>query len=140
VQRGARSQARGAASAHERHRPRLRRRSAHRRRRPRPHPIELERRFLRVIRRLPKPLVNAPLGPYNVDFLWPSHRLVVEVDGARFHDHPIARRRDHARDTDLQLRGYLVTRLTWHEITQEPALVRDRVARLLSDRASRTGS
>jgi very-short-patch-repair endonuclease len=101
---------------------------------------ELERRFLRVIRRLPKPLVNAPLGPYNVDFLWPSHRLVVEVDGARFHDHPIARRRDHARDTDLQLRGYLVTRLTWHEITQEPALVRDRVARLLSDRASRTGS
>ena len=50
------------------------------------------------------------------------------VKVGRFHDHPIARRRDHARDTDLQLRGYLVTRLTWHEITHEPALVRERVA------------
>jgi Protein of unknown function (DUF559) len=101
---------------------------------------KLERRFLRLTAALPRPLVNARLGPYTVDFLWPHHRLVVEVDGARYHDHPIARRRDHARDTDLQLRGYLVTRLTWHDITHEHAHVTARLARLLNDRASRTGS
>src|SRR3712207_8485236 len=42
-------------------------------------------------------------------------------DGAPFHEHPIARRRDHARDTDLQLRGYLVTRLTGTTSPTTPA-------------------
>jgi hypothetical protein len=34
---------------------------------------------------LPDPLVNARVGRYEVDFLWPEERLVVEVDGWRWH-------------------------------------------------------
>jgi hypothetical protein len=42
-----------------------------------------ERKLLRLIRdaHLPSPLVNARVGQYEVDFLWPRERVVVEVDG-----------------------------------------------------------
>jgi hypothetical protein len=99
---------------------------------------ELERRFLKAISDLPRPLVNERVGPYLVDFLWPSVRLVVEVDGARFHDHHIARRRDHARDTELQLRGYLVVRFTWQDVVREPETVAARIGRLVTRPATRT--
>jgi very-short-patch-repair endonuclease len=44
---------------------------------------ELESQFLSLCRRhrLSKPVVNAAVGPFTVDFLWPERRLVVEVDG-----------------------------------------------------------
>lgn len=99
---------------------------------------ELERRFLRAVAGagLPRPLVNHRIGPYVVDFAWPEHRLVVETDGARFHDHALARRRDRARDAELQLRGWIVLRAGW----EEPDAVAARVARLLSLPASRRAS
>lgn len=45
----------------------------------------LEERFLAVCSAegVPRPLVNERLGPYEVDFLWPDERLVVETDGRR---------------------------------------------------------
>ena len=44
---------------------------------------ELEGRLLALCRRhrLPRPEVNAGIGSFTVDFLWPDRRLVVEVDG-----------------------------------------------------------
>jgi hypothetical protein len=50
---------------------------------------EAERRLLELIRaaRLPKPRTNVRLRDHEVDFLWPDHRLVVEVDGYAFHSH-----------------------------------------------------
>jgi hypothetical protein len=103
---------------------------------------ELERRFLRAAGRagLPTPQVNVRLGAYVVDFLWPEQRLVVETDGAAFHGHHLAARRDHARDAELQMRGYLVLRLTWQEVVDEPAAATARVARALSLRATRRAS
>lgn len=44
---------------------------------------------------------QAPIGPYIVDFLIPSRRLVVEADGGR-HFHPGA---DALRSADLAARG-----------------------------------
>jgi predicted transcriptional regulator of viral defense system len=48
---------------------------------------ELEDRFLDLLanRRLPRPQVNARLGPFEVDCLWPEAGLVAELDGRTFH-------------------------------------------------------
>ena len=45
------------------------------------------RRFLSLCRKhgLPKPEVNVRVGPYEVDFLWRGHRLIVETDGYATH-------------------------------------------------------
>jgi len=72
----------------------------------------LEVSFLRkVIRRygLPMPLCQAGIEGFHVDFLWPSARLVVEVDGNN-HDQPAMCQADAARDNILHLAGYLVPR------------------------------
>jgi hypothetical protein len=51
---------------------------------------QAERAFLKLIRdaRLPLPEVNARLGPYRPDFLWPEQRLIVELDSYTFHAGP----------------------------------------------------
>ncbi len=54
---------------------------------------------------------QAPVGPYIVDFLIPSCRLILEADGA--HHNPAA---DAARDAYLSARGYRILRLTNHDI------------------------
>ncbi len=84
---------------------------------------ELERRFLGVCRRhqLPPPQVNARLGRFVVDFLWPDQHLIVETDGYRFHRGRQAFEDDRARDLDLQLRGFTVFRITYRQLTQDPA-------------------
>ena len=43
--------------------------------------------FLRICRRhgVPMPQVNAQVGPFTVDFLWREERLIVEVDGWKYH-------------------------------------------------------
>jgi very-short-patch-repair endonuclease len=56
----------------------------------------------------------------------------VETDGARYHDHAIARRRDAAKTAHLQHLGYTVLRLREVETTA--------VARALNRPASRTAS
>ena len=51
-----------------------------------------EEELFRLIRRsgLPRRTVNAQLDRWNLDFYWPEHRLVVEVDGIDFHSHASA--------------------------------------------------
>jgi hypothetical protein len=87
---------------------------------------ELERRFVGTVSKagLPRPLVNALVNGHRVDFLWPEHRLIVELDGWRFHGHRLAFERDRARDVALQLAGYKVLRFTWRQLEDEAAVVR----------------
>jgi very-short-patch-repair endonuclease len=80
-----------------------------------------EVRMLALIRRasLPEPLVNHALtapdhGNCEVDFYWPTHRLIVETDSWRFHGTRHAYEQDRARDAALQADGYKVLRFTWH--------------------------
>jgi very-short-patch-repair endonuclease len=86
---------------------------------------EAERRLLDLIRaaRLPEPQTNVRVGPYEVDFLWPTHRLVVEVDGYAFHSKRSSFERDRRRDQQLTAAGYSVIRITWRQITEEPEAV-----------------
>jgi hypothetical protein len=54
---------------------------------------ELERRFLRLLRRqgLPLPQTGAMVNGFKVDFFWPQLGLVVETDGLRYHRTPAHR-------------------------------------------------
>ena len=86
---------------------------------------EAERALLTLVRRagLPRPVTNVRVGRYEVDALWPSERLVVEVDGFAFHSSREAFERDRERDADLQARGLRVIRVTWRRLTQRPEAV-----------------
>jgi hypothetical protein len=70
-------------------------------------------------------------GSVLVDFCWPDRRLVVEVDGRRFHGSRRAFERDREHDQRLTLAGYRVVRFTWRQITREPKKLGTRLAELL---------
>ncbi len=93
---------------------------------------ELERRFLRLLRKanLPLPVVNRHAENHRVDFHWPAHNLIVETDGRGIHDNPYTFEKDRARDLDLELAGFHVIRLSWRQVTEQP----ERVGELLGTR------
>ena len=81
-----------------------------------------ERVLLSLIRGsdLPEPEVNARIGPWEVDFLWREHGLVVEVDAYSTHSSPWAFERDRRKDADLADRGLMIRRVTTMQISREP--------------------
>jgi very-short-patch-repair endonuclease len=98
---------------------------------------EAERRLLRLVRSagLPLPRANARLRRYEVDFVWPEQRLVVEVDGYAYHATRRAFERDRARDAALTAAGYTVLRVTWRQLVDSPEAVVARLASALTTRA-----
>jgi very-short-patch-repair endonuclease len=100
---------------------------------PAPTRSELERAFLKIVTQagLPRPLVNHRIGPYEVDFVWPDHHLIVETDGWAAHGHRRAFERDRARDAALQAAGFRVVRFTYRQIHEQPLRVAAQLARLL---------
>ncbi len=63
-------------------------------------------------------LRSAPV--LRVDFCFAAARLVVEVDGARWHPDPA---RDQHRDNELAALGWRVLRFTWSEVVHDSARV-----------------
>ena len=92
---------------------------------------ELERRFLALIARegLPRPdtgiLVEADDGLIECDCIWRDQRLIVELDGRRYHDTAIAFERDRSRDRRLQAEGWQVVRVTWNQLHEPEPLLAD---------------
>ncbi|HET7455776.1 MAG TPA: DUF559 domain-containing protein [Solirubrobacterales bacterium] len=88
---------------------------------------DLEEDFFALIGRhrprLSLPETNVKLGRYEVDFLWRSHRLVVETDSFLYHRGSIAFEDDHARDLDLRTAAYTVLRFADTQIEEEPERV-----------------
>jgi very-short-patch-repair endonuclease len=88
---------------------------------PAPTRSELEDAVLDLMLRggLAHPAVNVPLvvaGRRLVpDFRWPEQRLVVEADGAAWHDHRLAREDDAERQALLEAHGERVLRVTWQQ-------------------------
>lgn len=99
---------------------------------------ELEERFLRLCRGadLPPPEVNVWMTPageeMQVDFLWRTQRVVVEVDRFATHRTRQAFQRDRRRDQLLSLAGWRVIRFTWDEVTKEPGHVIEVMRKLVS--------
>jgi very-short-patch-repair endonuclease len=88
---------------------------------PAPTRSELEDAVLDLILQggLQRPDVNVPLvlGGRRVipDFRWPAQHLVVEADGAAWHDHRLAREDDAERQAFLEAHGERVVRVTWEQ-------------------------
>ncbi len=74
-----------------------------------------------------------PLGPYVVDFLCRSARLVVEVDGAT-HATGQERAQDQARTDWLTARGYRVIRFQNEEVCDALEWVSGEIVRVLTSR------
>lgn len=53
------------------------------------------------------------------DFRWPAHRLIVEADGAQWHDNMLAREDDAERQALLEASGERVLRVTWDDAVRK---------------------
>jgi very-short-patch-repair endonuclease len=95
---------------------------------------ELEFRFVELCRRekLPRPAVNTRIEGVEVDFAWPDHRVIVELDGFAFHAGRAAFERDRARDAALTLAGWRVLRFSWRQVVGDPRRVAAVVRRALA--------
>jgi very-short-patch-repair endonuclease len=91
---------------------------------------ELERRFLRLVRRagLPIPKTQARVNGFRVDFYWPELKLIVETDGLRYHRTPQQQSKDRIRDQTHVAAGLVVLRFTHGQVASEP----ERVVAMLS--------
>lgn len=98
----------------------------------------LEERFLPFLDRhgLPRPQFNAWLfvgeKSHQVDCLWRSRRVVVELDGWQGHRSRRAFQEDRARDRRLRVAGYSVTRIAWTQLDDEPEAIAADLRKLLS--------
>jgi very-short-patch-repair endonuclease len=81
---------------------------------------------------LPRPVVNAKVGEYEVDLLWREQKVVVEADSWTFHGTRAAFERDRQRDADLQARGFRVVRVTWRQARDEAAWIAGRLRAVLA--------
>jgi very-short-patch-repair endonuclease len=101
-----------------------------------------EEALLALIRRadLPAPEVNAKVGSYTADFLWPAEKVIVELDGYDYHRGRAAFERDHQRDAEHQRMGYLVIRITGRQLAREPEAILVRIATALAARRSSAGA
>jgi len=69
---------------------------------------------------------QSPIGPYTADFVQPSAKLVIEIDGY-FHGLPQNQARDAERDAWLRSQGYEILRLPDAEVHRDPGAVTDRI-------------
>ena len=94
---------------------------------------ELERRFRPIASRvgLPKPETCVMRNGWEVDFLWPDLRLVVETDSLRYHRTAAQQARDRLRDQAHQAAGDTPVRFTHSQVRYEPAYVEHTLARIV---------
>jgi hypothetical protein len=85
----------------------------------------VEREFLALCEEsgIPRPLVNARVCGFKVDCYWPSHRVVVELDGGKGHSTERQVARDHGRDLKLRGAQIAVRRYARRQIAQQRKLV-----------------
>ena len=60
---------------------------------------------------------------YEVDCVWPDAKLMAELDGHAVHGTRRNYEGDRTRDRRLAVAGWLVIRITWRQLTDEPAEV-----------------
>jgi hypothetical protein len=100
---------------------------------------DAEDRFLALVSSvgLPEPEMNATVGRDEVDFVWRSERVVVEVDGFRFHRSRGSFVNDRRKGARLSGRGFQVIRVTWDDLVHEPTVTLVQLALALGAGAAR---
>jgi very-short-patch-repair endonuclease len=76
--------------------------------------------------------VNLPGGRVRLDLAWPDLKVNVEVDSRLWHTSPSDRRRDAARDARLAAAGWIIVRVTWMDLVEEPDTTTERICRALA--------
>jgi very-short-patch-repair endonuclease len=87
--------------------------------------------LIAAVRDLPPPRANTKVNGYEVDFVWPDERLIVETDGWETHGTRTAFENDKRRDAAHTQAGYRVLRFSWRQVKYEPATVKAAVRRAL---------
>lgn len=76
---------------------------------------------------LPRPRFNATISArgrfFEADALWDRQRLIAELDGGEVHQTEGAFHSDRKRDRILLAEGWRTTRVTWHQLRDEPAAI-----------------
>lgn len=93
--------------------------------------LEGEFKLLCAEGKLRAPLTNYRIGRYEVDAVWLEERVVVELDGRRFHSDAMALIADSEKTRSLRLMGYLVLRFTWNDVVERPVWVLKRIREAL---------
>jgi Transcriptional regulator, AbiEi antitoxin len=95
---------------------------------------KLERDFLAFIRRynLPIPILNTKLHGFEVDAVFPDHKLIVELDDYATHGDPATFETDRERDAVHLDHGYRTIRITRERFNRREAT---RLRRILKSRA-----
>jgi hypothetical protein len=95
----------------------------------------LEDRLLEFVRArgYPEPVrqlrLRLPGRRVRLDLAWPECRLDLEGDGRLFHTSPADRRRDAVRDEAMHEIAWVVERVTWLQLVEEPEAVDARLRR-----------
>ena len=107
---------------------------------------ELERRAGLILRQAGLPPWTAQFRPpwYDgrrgvADLAWTEARLLVELDGRRWHAATQAQVEDRRRDRLAASYGWLTLRFGWQEIVERPGVVTDEISRFLALRAKGVG-
>jgi very-short-patch-repair endonuclease len=86
---------------------------------------DLEALFIELVRKFDvlRPRTNFNVLGYECDFVWPDHRLIVELDALSTHDTSAAFERDRERDRALQAAGWRVVRITARQLRRHAGAV-----------------
>jgi hypothetical protein len=98
----------------------------------------LERKFLKVLKKAgpdePEKQISVPAegsGHWGLDFVYPQHKVLIEVDGGRWHSGKQQATEDRRRDNTMNIRGWTVLRYTWEDVVHRPHHVVEHVKRAL---------
>jgi hypothetical protein len=97
-----------------------------------------EERFLAFCRSrsVPLPEVNVVVEGMEVDCLWASHGLIVELDGFATHSDLRSFDEDRRRDSILRTAGFDTRRITYRQLRDDPVFVLDFVLGCLTKEES----
>ncbi len=101
---------------------------------------ELEEAGLAMSRacNLPDPEVNVLVDPgdgeraIEADLAWSEQRIIIQLDGRRFHHTRQAFERDRRNDQRLLAAGWLVIRVTWKQLRNEPERIRRTILKVMA--------
>lgn len=102
---------------------------------------QFEREFKAFARRfrLPPFELNVFVCGREVDVVFRAERVIVELDGYKFHDGRFAFERDRDQDVDALTRGFITVRITWSRMTLAPAKETARMHTILRHRRQELG-
>ena len=95
-----------------------------------------ERLFIRLLRNagITGWKANQRIAGYEVDFVFGTARVAIEIDGLAFHSDSDDFQRDRKKQNAIALAGYQVLRFTWLDLTEYPERVIAEVKRATSAR------